>query len=218
MKTLFIESRYKEKFILPDDIVKKLPKQLTLATTIQFLDSIEGVKKQLEENNIKVKLVKGRHSKYRGQILGCDIIKSETGNYLYIGDGLFHPKALLLKGAKKVLIYNPFSKKLSEITEKDIEKIKNKLGGMILKFKISKNIGVIITRKPGQNRLKDALKFKHNWEKKGKSVYLFLTDTLDFNELENFPFIECWVNTACPRIGYDDVLRTEKSIINIDDV
>ena len=47
---------------------------------------------------------------------------------------------------------------------------------------------------------------------------MFVTDTLDFAELENFPFIECYVNTMCPRIGMDDTIRTAKPIVNIDDI
>ncbi len=232
MKQLFIEAKYKEKFTLPDKIINKLPKQLTLATTVQFIDSIEKIKQQLEKNGIKVKLSKGKHSKHNGQILGCDIIsdvncKDINKKFLYIGDGLFHPKSLLLKGAKEVFTFNPFTKELNKITQKEIEKIKKKIKGALLKFKTSKNIGVIITKKLGQNRMQDALKFKTKWENNAKeqnnetnkkNIFLFLTDTLDFNELENFPFIECWINTMCPRIGYDDSLRLQKPIINIDDV
>ncbi len=48
---------------------------------------------------------------------------------------------------------------------------------------------------------------------KNKRFYKFVFDTLDYSQLENFPFIECWVNTACPRI-FDDL----RSIINIQDI
>ena len=43
-------------------------------------------------------------------------------------------------------------------------------------------------------------------------------NTLDFNEIENFPKVECYVNTMCPRIGFDDTIRLNKSIINLEDV
>ncbi len=219
MKQLFIEAKC-ETFVLPNDVIDKLPKELTIATSVQFIDSVDGIKAQLEDVGVKVKLVKGKHSKYDGQILGCDVDDC-SGDYLYVGDGLFHSKALLLKGASKVFSYNPFTKKLSEIGGKEIEKIKKKVLGGLMKFKTSTNIGVIVTKKPGQNRMNDALKFKTKWEihpTEKKNIFVFLTDTLDFNELENFPFIECWVNTMCPRIGYDDSIRLSKSIINIDDV
>ena len=122
MKTMFIEAKC-EKFVLPNDVVGKLSKELTIATSVQFIDSVDGIKSQLESSGIKVKLVKGKHSKYDGQILGCDVGDCSS-DFLYIGDGLFHAKALLLKGASKVFSYNPFTKKLSEIGKNEIKKIR----------------------------------------------------------------------------------------------
>ncbi len=69
--------------------------------------------------------------------------------------------------------------------------------------------------KSGQNHLKEAEKFKQETD---KEVFIFVFDTLDFGELENFPDVECWVNTACPRIGHDDGSRVSKPIINLDDL
>jgi len=40
-------------------------------------------------------------------------------------------------------------------------------------------------------------------------------DTLDFSQLENFNFVECFVNTACPRL-IDDYDKFHKAILNID--
>jgi diphthamide biosynthesis enzyme Dph1/Dph2-like protein len=34
---------------------------------------------------------------------------------------------------------------------------------------------------------------------------------------ENYPFIECWVNTACPRIGTDDIININQPMINLRD-
>jgi diphthamide biosynthesis enzyme Dph1/Dph2-like protein len=38
---------------------------------------------------------------------------------------------------------------------------------------------------------------------KDKKFYMFAFDTLQASYLDNFPFIQCWVNTACPRIFED---------------
>ena len=50
-----------------------------------------------------------------------------------------------------------------------------------------------------------------------KQVYIFVGDILNYADMENFPFIEVWINTACPRIGYDDVTSMPKPLININD-
>ena len=37
----------------------------------------------------------------------------------------------------------------------------------------------------------------------------------DFSNLENYPFVQCWINSACPRIGTDDIVNLDKPLINI---
>jgi diphthamide synthase subunit DPH2 len=37
-------------------------------------------------------------------------------------------------------------------------------------------------------------------------------DTFDYSELENFNFIECWVNTMCPRVAEDI------NVLNVEDI
>ena len=53
---------------------------------------------------------------------------------------------------------------------------------------------------------------------KDKKFYYFACDTLSIDELENFPFVQAWINTMCPRIGYEDLLRTRMAIVNLEDV
>lgn len=47
------------------------------------------------------------------------------------------------------------------------------------------------------------IKNKFNGEYPNKKFYIFIADTIDYNQLNDFPFIEAWVNTACPRIEED---------------
>jgi diphthamide biosynthesis enzyme Dph1/Dph2-like protein len=41
---------------------------------------------------------------------------------------------------------------------------------------------------------------------------------VEFQELENFPFIEVFVNTACPRIGLEDQKKFPRPVVNLADV
>jgi 2-(3-amino-3-carboxypropyl)histidine synthase len=95
------------------------------------------------------------------------------------------------------------------------QKLKRKQGS-IAKFYASDNIGVLVSTKPGQNFLKASLKLKQLYPK--KNFYFIVNNNVDFSQLENFPFIECWINTACPRIGIDDVYKFQKPVVNLDDV
>ena len=60
-----------------------------------------------------------------------------------------------------------------------------------------------------------AKKLKENLEKENKKAYIFIDDTLNPMNYENYPFIECWVNTACPRIGTDDIININQPMINL---
>ncbi len=218
MKTFFIEAKYKGQFELPDEVIELLPKRIALFTTVQFLDSVAGIKRQLEKKGRKVLLLKTEHTKYPGQLLGCNIKKfsEDFDAFVYIGDGMFHPKALVLKNHKPAFAYNPFSKKHFKLEPKDVEDMNKKVKGALLKFMSSKEIGVLISTKPGQQQLKKAYALEKKYA--DKNFYFLLFDTIDFAELENFPFIECFVNTACPRIAYDEAEKIRKAVVNVDDL
>jgi 2-(3-amino-3-carboxypropyl)histidine synthase len=199
----------------------KLGKNIGLLTTAQHLRKVKDAITILEKNGKKVFLGTNKKTKNKAETLGCDFsaaeeIKDEVDTFLYIGTGMFHPIGIFSATKKKLIIANPITNEIKEITEKDIEKLEKRKKGALLKFMTSKNIGIIVTTKPGQNKLKQAIKLKE--ELKDKKCYILLTDTLDFNELENYPFIDCFVNTMCPRIGMDDTIRLQKPIINIEDI
>ena len=79
----------------------------------------------------------------------------------------------------------------------------------------AQTLGILITIKPGQQYLNTAKNLKEKLEKENKKAYIFIDDTLNLNQLENYPFIDCWINTACPRIGQDDIVNIEQPMINL---
>ena len=203
---------------MPDELVNELPKKIVLFSSVQFLDGLEGAKKKIEKSGRKVLLLKTEHTKHPGQLLGCNIkeFKQDFDAFLYIGDGCFHPKALLLKNHKPVFAFNPLTGKYFKLEEKDVEDMKKKQKGALMKFMTSKEIGVLVSTKPGQNKLKQAQELEKRFPE--KKFYFLVFDTIDFGELENFPFVECFVNTACPRFSYDEAEKIRKPVINIDDL
>jgi 2-(3-amino-3-carboxypropyl)histidine synthase len=220
MKTMFIEARSRVGIIPDNKQLKRLPKRLALATTVQHAHKIRDLKRHLERNDKKVVLLKGKHSRYAGQVLGCDFsvdkkIMKNTDAILYVGTGSFHPIELAMKSGKEVFVFNPVNKTLNKINIKDINKIKKRKKGALIKFLSSKEIGILISTKPGQYHMKRARELEKKY--KNKNFHYLFFDTLDFNDLENFPFIQCFVNAACPRM-IDDCGRTSKPMINIEDV
>jgi 2-(3-amino-3-carboxypropyl)histidine synthase len=212
MKVIHIPVKADVKVKLPNSLVEKLPKKIMLFTTIQFIDQLNDIKKQLKSEVI---ITKTKHTRFEGQLLGCNIekFKGDYDAFLYIGDGEFHPKALVMNNNKEVYCYNPFSKKVSIITQKDVQQIIKKRELAKARFITAKEIGVLITTKPGQNQMKKALQLKKKYPK--KNFYFLIDNTFNLQSLEDFNFIEMFINTACPRMIDDE---TRKPIINIEEL
>ena len=210
MKTLFIEARSN---LNVNELISKINFQgkLGLTTTIQHLHLLDGIKKKVKNSIIA------------GQVLGCDVsnalkIAKKVDAFLFIGSGNFHPVQIAIKTGKKVIRADPFTNAVSEVTEQEIEERKSKVRAGYAYFLNANKIGILVSAKPGQNKMKAAEYLKKELEKQGKNPYIFVFDTLDFSQLENFPDIECWVNTACLRMAIEDYDKFSKPVVNICDI
>jgi len=204
MEKVFISGRYVGELKLSKELLKVLPKQVILALPVQFLEFKESIKKQLEAVGRKVTYFQSKHGKFPGQILGCDVheFKAE-GEFLYVGDGRFHPTALLYANKRKVYCFDPFNQRVEVLLPELLTKLQQKKQGLIAKFLSSERIGLLMTTKPGQNQTAAAERLRERLEDAGKEVFVFLCDEIKPAELVNFNFIEVWVNTACPRLAED---------------
>lgn len=210
MKKLFLNA-YSQTDILPLLKKVKIPGRIGLLTTAQHIYQLETIQKALP------------HSVIGGQVIGCEAhnalrIKDNVDNYLFIGTGRFHPIEIALATNKDIYLLNPESGNFSKITLKEIDDYVKRRQGILKKFLAAEKIGVIITIKPGQYHAKQYFTIEKKLAMvkklkalKNKEVYVFITNNISVNELENYPNIECWVNTACPRMK-DDFLG--KPVIN----
>ncbi|MGV8141192.1 MAG: diphthamide synthesis protein [Candidatus Woesearchaeota archaeon] len=231
---IFIPAKYSKKILVPSAVIEQLPEKIMVFSSIQFLENLAGIIKQLESKGKKPLIVQSRNFLYdgmiseKGQLLGCNLEFFDTKKYedsplfdafMYIGDGVFHPQALMMNNRKDVYCYDPKTKKLNILKKEIHDQIQKRVKGSILKFLTSHNIGIIISNKRGQNNNKRADTLKENILRKwpDRNVYMLVCDELNFQELENFNFIEIYINSACPRIGHDDTIRSNTPIINIGD-
>lgn len=231
MNFMFVEAKHSKPAALPKIVLDKIKKQgiskLAVYSSVQFLEHAKLIREQLQKSGIEVVTSKPKRTCEIGQILGCDCYENSLNlseyldGYLYIGDGRFHPQALLLmqksrekKDRVPVHCYDPVSKKLKALCSDEVKKMLKKYRSSLKRFLMADSIGVLVSTKPGQEHINQAqiLQAKYN-----KKFYVFLFDTLSLNELENFPYIKCWVNTACPRIGFDDSLNTHLALVNAND-
>jgi len=200
MDKLFIPAKTKSKLNTKIFLkeAEKLPKNILLAYSIQFQDLAFQIKKILKKNIVAV-----------FQVLGCSKIKipKKTQAILLIGSGKFHATSLILES--KIPVYLFEGNKINKISSKDLEKLNQTKKTAKLKFFNAEKVGVLISTKPGQQKLNSALEIKSKF--KNKNFYFFISNNISPIEFENFQ-INSFVNTACPRLDMD------KSVINISDL
>lgn len=211
MKLLFIPVKSNLEISL-NFKVEKLPDKIGLIGTVQFVDSLKDIKLFLEKRNKKAFIGKAKSASFKsGQVIGCNTeaatsIEDKVEAFLYVGSGIFHPLAiaLALKKPKPIFIFNPDTQQLTELDKKEILKAKAKKQTAKIKFLSSHSFGILVSIKPGQQRLKQAMTLKSRLEKQGKKSYIFIFDNFDTNQLENFSSIECWINSACPGLSIEN--------------
>ncbi len=217
MKTFFVPATFVGKAHLEKEMIDKLPKNVGIVSTTQFLGKISEVKEQLKNAGKKVFVGKSLQGNF-GQLLGCDvssaeIIDEKIDAFLYLGSGEFHPRGVGLKTEKDIFVFNPSTNEFRMLPMAEVDSYKNRKKAGVLKFLSSKEVGIIVSLKQGQNGLVRALEMKRKF--KEKNFYVFAFETIDFSQLENFPFVECWVNSACPRINEDLVCVNLKEVEEI---
>jgi len=218
MKVLFVEARKRkdidEKKAVREFLGSNRIKRIGIAASVQYLGLAGDFKREFEKNGVKVYSARGSKTAYESQIIGCDTnaalsVNNKVDAFVILSDGRFHAVQLALKTSKSVFVLQGES--LGLIGQKEVEAIRKKRNAAVVNFLHSDKAGIIISTKPGQQKLKEALKIKERLEKNGKKAFLFIADTINICELENFQ-CKSWVNTACSAMTLDSnkIVNTEE--------
>ncbi|MCX8175968.1 MAG: diphthamide biosynthesis enzyme Dph2 [Candidatus Bathyarchaeota archaeon] len=206
------------------EVLTKIPsavkpyRNIGLASNIQHVHKLNDVKIFLENEGFKVYIGKaGGLAVCNGQILGCDYTTVKNvlrfvDAYLYIGGGIFHPLGIFLETRKPVFSADLYTGNILDVSI---------VGGRILAYRKvalaklveASSVGILVGLKPGQKNMKLAEDVYKVLRKNGKNVFLFCLNEITPENLENFPGIDVYVNTACPRVGLDDYDKFSKPII-----
>jgi 2-(3-amino-3-carboxypropyl)histidine synthase len=208
VKTAYIPVEYAEPITIKKEQLKKIEKfeSITLLASAQYLNHIESVKKQLKGKKIKSE---------KPQILGCKTACIETEIAIVIGDK-FHALGAALENEKLVFLLDKEGN-LEDMKKAKISAISNKLY-KIQEFKEAKNIGVIVSTKPGQKNIEIAEKIKSLLQEEQKNAVVISLKEITSTQLENFHGIDAFVSTACPRVSTDDSERFSKPIVHYKDL
>ena len=129
---------------------------------------------------------------------------------LIITDGKFHAINNAIQIQKPIHIFS--GQTLDKITQKEIDTHNKKTLAKQKKFLLANTVGIILSTKHGQHH-KQIDKIKTKIEALNKKTYIFEANNINTQELENFPQIQIWINTACFGLARDD-----PRIINLQDI
>jgi 2-(3-amino-3-carboxypropyl)histidine synthase len=195
--------------------------KIGLITTLQHIHQLDETKKLFKDAGKTVFIGNSGKLKYSGQVLGCDfsnalIISKEVDAYVFVGGGRFHALGVALATGKPTIIADPYEQLAFTIHDKTRRIIMQRWAN-ISEAKNAKHFGVLISLKPGQMKFQNAKKIKEKLEKNGFFVTLFALKEISPRTLIQFPTIETFVNTACPRLALDDAPNFDKPILSINE-
>ncbi len=192
-------------------------------TTIQHIHQLGNVADFFRGNGKEVVIGKPYgFAKKNGQILGCDAgsaasIDRKVEALVYFGGGMFHPLGALLMTTKPFLLIEPFQGTV-EFIDRYRETYAKRSRGKILASVDAKNIGILVTTKNGQNNMPMAKILKAKAEGAGLNAAILVSNTFDFNSINNMMEFDAFVNTACPRISIDDADRLRKPLLSANEL
>jgi 2-(3-amino-3-carboxypropyl)histidine synthase len=117
---------------------------------------------------------------------------------------------------KPTIVADPYENRAYSI-ESEVHRILKQRWASIQEAKKAKTFAVIVGLKNGQKRLDKALEIKEKLEKDGKTAYIFAVREIIPETLVEFPTVEAYVNTACPRTSLDEASRFKKPVLTINE-
>jgi 2-(3-amino-3-carboxypropyl)histidine synthase len=222
--TVYVEAR--AALNVSSAVEKALPvlsewRKIGLATTVQHVQTLDEVRETLTRRGKTVVIGDTGRLSYPGQVIGCDYsnavsISKDVEAFLFIGGGQFHAIGVALSTSKPTVVADPYDDTATSV-DAEAQRILKQRWAHVQEAKKAKTFGVLVGLKPGQKRLEKASHLKEKLEEQGKTAYLLALKEITPAALMEFPSIDTFINTACPRISLDDAARFKKPILTINE-
>jgi 2-(3-amino-3-carboxypropyl)histidine synthase len=222
--TVYVEARAT---VNVNDVVEKsLPllqkwRRIGLATTVQHVQTLDVVRELLTRAGKIVVIGDAGRLSYPGQVIGCNYsnaqsISKDVGAFLFIGGGHFHALGVALSTSKPTIVADPYATTAFSIDEA-AKKIVKQRWASTKEARKATVFAVLVGLKPGQKKVEEALEIKKKLEDNGKAAFLIAAKEVTPEALMGFPTIDAYVNTACPRISFDDASRFKKPVLTVNE-
>jgi 2-(3-amino-3-carboxypropyl)histidine synthase len=195
--------------------------KIGLANTVQHVQTLDEAREILVRAGKTVVVGDAGRVNYAGQVVGCDYsnvnsVANDVEAFLFVGGGRFHALGIALSTSKPTIIADPYENRAYSIDE-EAQTVLKQRWACIEEARHAKTFGVLIGLKLGQKRLDEALKIKEIAEKSGKAAFLFTIREIVPEALMEFPSVDAYVNTACPRISLDAPSKFLKPVLTINE-
>ncbi|MCK9630703.1 MAG: diphthamide biosynthesis enzyme Dph2 [Methanoregula sp.] len=174
-----------------------------LVTTVQHVHLVPEMETYLRSKGVDIRVADGRgRTPLRGQVLGCCFTaarNTQADLVLFVGTGLFHPVGIALTTRKRVIALDPLTGAAQEVSG---DTLLRRRFAVIEKARGAKSVGIIVSTKSGQRRMDLARRLAGL----SPTAVIVTMQEASPDELLNLGF-GCYVNTACPRLAYDDQVR-----------
>jgi len=217
---LYIEA--KSHLTLKPALKKALPllkawKRIGLVTTVQHVEHLNEVRKMLVAAGKAVAIGDACKLKYAGQVIGCDysnarVVSEAVDGFLFLGGGRFHALGVALATSKPTVVADPCESRAYSV-DRDAERVRRQRWATIQEATKADRFGVLVGLKSGQNRFKEALQMRQKLLRTGKEPTLLAIREITPESLMQYPTIDAYVNTACPRISLDDASKFQKPVL-----
>ena len=196
-------------------------KKIGLATSVQHLQMLNEAKDLLVNAGKTVIIGDVRQIASAGQVTGCNFsnaksIAAEVEAFVFVGGGMFHALGIALSTSKPTFIADPYDNRAFQVDE-EAQKIFKQRFASIEEAKAAQAFGVFVGLKPGQKHLDAALEVKALAEKHGKTAFLLAAREITPDTLLEFPTLDAFVNTACPRISMDAPGKFQKPVLTVNE-
>lgn len=191
-----------------------------LTTTAQHAHGLGEVEEILRGKGIEPHIGKGSGLKRAGLVTGCDYgsaisIMEIVDGYLFLGGGRFHPMGLALATGKRVVAADPYMASAFIIDEEEIRRMTMRRLAAMEAARGAERFLIVVSLKPGQFHLKEALNLKTALEGHGKRAVILCLDEVRAEVLNNFTEAEAFIDTACPRIALDGLGDLHKPLLTL---
>ena len=196
-------------------------RKVGLATTTQHVQTLDEAKEILVRAGKTVMVGDSGRLSYHGQVVGCDYsnaksIAEDVEGFLFIGGGRFHALGLALSISKPVVVADPFEKRAYFMGD-EAERVVKQRWACVQEAQKAKIFAVLVGLKPGQKKLEEALAILEKLEKSGRDAYLFAVREITSETIMNFPTVDAYVNTACPRVSLDFPDKFSKPMLTLNE-